>query len=508
MKILLFAFLLLLIPAVLAQPELEAYSKTSYLIAGKLNEVKIVLVNLAKPEKLEFGSIEKELLYNGSLTAYNLEIRLESGDADVKTGKLYIPALPARNSVELSFLVAIPQNASGKSSFTLHVDYEKLCNVLNQSGTYSYQYCDDFEIFEIEIEVLESAKPEFRVYSLTSRLYEGEVTKLTLTILNSGMGEARDVEIRLLGFESVTPEVIYLPYFKPLNSSTVYFEVIPKAEKFILALNYLYYENGWKKGYEEIEIPMKIETIRKGLEFALSKSKFERKEIGIIEIAVMNNHAYPISALRLRISEPEGFEFDAKDFLLGYLSPGEVRKVFIKFRVQENASFGIRELAILADYRIIASELIENSEIKNIQLSIKLNPFFQSLEKALAYHGENIITLKVANTGGLAKNVHFKLNPSPGIRIKTPEAYLDRIESGGIANLSFKIDVDKDVIPNNDYRIELSYKAENSDGEEVSGNFYVYVKVLEKGWIEIYYPYILALIIFVLIIALRVKKMR
>ncbi len=508
MKAFLFAlFLVFLALKVSAQPELEAYSTTSYLTAGKINEVKFVLINLAKPEEIGFGSIERELFYNASLTAYNLEIRLESRDAEVKLEKVFIPALPPAKSVDLSFPVAIPQNASGKISFTLYVDYERLCDILNQSGTYRYEYCSEFETFEFQIEVIESVKPEFRVSALTSRLYEGQINRITLIITNSGMKEARDVEIRPLDFESVNPEVVYLPLLRPLNSTSITFDAMTKAENFTIAISYLYYENGWKRGYEEIAIPMKIEKVSKGLEFALSKSKFDRDESGILELAVMNNNGFPISGLKL-IIEADDFEFDAKEFLLGYLNAGEVRKIALKYRVNESASFGIKELRITADYKIIASELLTSSETKILPLLIEENPFFEVRQKAVIYHGENVLRLEITNSGGIAKNVHFKLNPSPGIRLKTPEAYLEKIESNGIASIAFRVYVDDDVIPNNDYRIELSYKAENYEGKELSGSFYAYVSVLERSWLEKYYPYVIFVILLAIIIAARVKKMR
>ncbi|MCS7130570.1 MAG: hypothetical protein NZ872_04040 [Archaeoglobaceae archaeon] len=503
-----FLLFIFLIQIATAQPQLDAFPVTAYLTAGKVNELKITLVNLAKPEKIEFGSFEKELYYNASLNAYNFEIGLESDFAEVKTGKILIPLLPQGKSVELSFLVSVPQNISGKVTFRLYVNYEKLYEIKNESGSYSYEYQSEFEVFDFQIDVVESIKPEFRVFSSTSKLYEGEITRISLTIINSGLGEARDVEIKLLGLERVSPEVVYLPLMRPFNSSTLTFEVVPKNERFILALNYLYYDDGWKRGYEEIEISMKIETLSKGLEVALNKSKFDRKEKGVLEIVVMNNHVYPISSLRLKLEEINGLEFEAKEFLLGYLSSGEVRKIAVKYKVDDNANFGIKELFVTAKYRLITSEFFERLENKVLLLTIEANPFFEVKQKALLYHGENILSLEVLNSGGNAKNVHFKLNPSPGIRLKIPEAFVDKLASEEVTKLYFRVDIDEDVISNTDYRVEISYKAENFDGEEVSGSFYAYVRVLEKSWVEKYLPYLIFLLIFALIVAVRIKRMR
>ncbi|MEM2177169.1 MAG: hypothetical protein QXN34_07585, partial [Archaeoglobaceae archaeon] len=117
----------------------------------------------------------------------------------------------------------------------------------------------------------------------------------------------------------------------------------------------------------------------------------------------------------------------------------------------ESASFGFKELRITADYKIVASELLASSETKTIPLLIEENPFFEVHRKAIIYHGENVLRLEITNSGGIAKNVHFKLNPSTGIRLKTPEAYLERIESNSVSSVVFRVYVDEDVIPNNEY---------------------------------------------------------
>jgi len=46
------------------------------------------------------------------------------------------------------------------------------------------------------------------------------------------------------------------------------------------------------------------------------------------------------------------------------------------------------------------------------------------------YHEENVVRLEVMNVGEDARNVHFKLNPSPGIKLKMPEAYISELKRG------------------------------------------------------------------------------
>ncbi|ADC65920.1 conserved hypothetical protein [Ferroglobus placidus DSM 10642] len=56
------------------KPELDAYVLTKSLQAGEVQELKIVLLNVAKHEWAERGTLEEEIAYNMSLNAYNLTI--------------------------------------------------------------------------------------------------------------------------------------------------------------------------------------------------------------------------------------------------------------------------------------------------------------------------------------------------------------------------------------------------------------------------------------------------
>ncbi len=53
------------------------------------------------------------------------------------------------------------------------------------------------------------------------------------------------------------------------------------------------------------------------------------------------------------------------------------------------------------------------------------------------------------------KNTHFKLNPSPGIKLKMPEAYVAELKKSDKTNISFRVDVNSDVIAGNEYRVDI-----------------------------------------------------
>ena len=132
----------------------------------------------------------------------------------------------------------------------------------------------------------------------------------------------------------------------------------------------------------------------------------------------------------------------------------------------------------------MALKLEEREIDRSVKIVVKEDPDFVVLNKPVVYYGENVVKLEVMNTGGDAKNVHFKLNPSPGIKLKMPEAYIAELKKGEKTNVSFRIDVDDDVIAGNEYRVDIAYKAENTEGNEVSNTFYAYLVVEEKGWVE------------------------
>jgi len=478
---------------VIDEPELDAYALTKAVQAGKIQELKIVILNTAKHEWSVRGTLEEEIAYNMSLNAYNLTLELESDKIKVLTERVRIPILPANSQQIVSFQISVPHNISGEYTLTLKISYERIRYVgvtgnISESYEVDYFYRKETVEIPIKIEILQIAEPKFKIYPLTSTIYASEQSRIALQVANVGLSDARNVEVTLEGVEVIQPEKAIVPYLSQSSISVVEFDV--KAEKegelnVKAKINYTYFDGErWIDGFDEVSFKIFVEKIGKGIEFSVGKEELKRDENGILELFVMNNYLYPIKGLELTISEPSGIDFSATRFLLGYLNPGEVRVLKIPYSVDKDADFGNREIKILAKYTILASKLEEREIDKSVKIVVKEDPDFIVLNKPIVYHGENIVKLEVMNIGGDAKNVHFKLNPSPGIKLKMPEAYIAELKKGEKTNVSFRIDVDDDVIAGNEYRIDIAYKAENIEGKEVSDTFYAYLVVEEKSWVE------------------------
>ncbi len=144
-------------------------------------------------------------------------------------------------------------------------------------------------------------------------------------------------------------------------------------------------------------------------------------------------------------------------------------------------------------------------EVRTIQLYLENDPYFVAVGKPAVCHGENVVTFQLKNLGGRAEDVHFRITPSPGIRVKMPEAFAEVIEEGSVYNISFSVDVDEDVIAGNEYRMDISWKAENEAGREISGVAYGYLVVEERVWYE---KYLLPLVAVIAIMALAALRLR
>ncbi|AGK60511.1 hypothetical protein Asulf_00484 [Archaeoglobus sulfaticallidus PM70-1] len=521
-RILLFAVFLVLVVGsanaylVSDEPKLDAHTLTKSVQAGKIQELKIVILNAAKHEWSERGTLEKEIAYNMSLNAYNLTLELESDEIKILTERVRIPVLPANSQQVVSFQISVPNNLSGEHTLTLRVNYERIRYVDvtgNLSGSYEvdYYYRDETVEIPIKVEILQTAEPEFRVYPLKSTLYASEQDRIALQLANVGLSDARNVEVTLEGIEVIQPGKVIVPHLGPSSITVVEFDVVaPEREGELnvkARINYTYFDGErWIDGFDEVTFKIFVEKIGRGIEFSIGKDELERGESGVIDLFVMNNYLYPIKGLELVISEPDGIDFSATKFLIGYLNSGEVKVIGIPYNVDENADFGNGEIMIQAKYTILASKLEEREITKSIKIVVKENPDFIVLNKPIVYHGENIVKLEVMNVGGYAKNVHFKLNPSPGIKLKMPEAYIAELKRDERANISFRVDVDDDVIAGNEYRIDITYKAENTEGEEISDSFYAYLFVEEKSWVERNTLIIVAAVIAIAILLAMLKR--
>ncbi|ADC65919.1 conserved hypothetical protein [Ferroglobus placidus DSM 10642] len=371
----------------------------------------------------------------------------------------------------------------------LKVTYERIRYVEvsgNVSESYEVDYFYKKETVEIpiEVEIFQTVEPKFRVYPLTKTIYASEQNRIALQLANVGLSDARNVEVSLEGIEVIQPERVVIPRLQPSSISVVEFYVKSEKEGEVnvtAKINYTYFDGEkWSDGFDEVTFKIFVEKIGKGVEFGVGKEKLKRGESGVLELFVMNNYLYPIKGLEFTISEPEGVEFYAKRFLIGYLNSGEVRVVKVPYRVEEDADFGSKDVRISAKYEILASKIEERAIEKSVSLLIEEEPDFEVLNKPVVYHGENIVTLEIINVGGDAKNIHFKLNPSPGIKLKMPEAFASELKKGERINVSFRVDVDDDVISGNEYRIDLTYKAEDLEGKEFTGTFYAYLLVKQR----------------------------
>jgi len=366
------------------------------------------------------------------------------------------------------------------------------------------------------VEVLQKAEPKFKIYPLKTILYASEQDKIPLQVANAGLSDARNVEITLEGIEVIQPEKTVIPYLSQSSIAVVDFDVkAPNktgAVCVVAGINYTYFDGErWVDRTDVLHFNLTVEKIGEGIDFSFGRDELRRDEKGVLELSVMNDYRYPVRGLEVVISEPKGIDFSASRFLAGYLSPGEVRVIRIPYSVDENAGSGIRDVEIVAKYTLLTSKIEEKEITRFVKIRIKEDPEMEVTNRpVVVYYGENVVKLEVINIGGDAKNIHFKLNPSPGIKLKMPEAYIAELRHGNKANISFRVDVDSDVIAGNEYRVDLNYKAEKMNGEEVYDTCYAYLIVEEKSWIEKNFMAIalLAVTVVSLIAIRRIRKIK
>ncbi|WP_048064316.1 COG1361 S-layer family protein [Archaeoglobus fulgidus] len=494
------------------EPELTAYPLNTIPKAGQVNELQVVVVNTAKPENVYGGDLERQLIQNATLTAYDLEIWLESDVFDVKSDKVYLQSLPPSASVKLSFLVSVPADYRGEGLVKLKVNYERVESVdVEWDGnnyTAKYDYAEESETIEIKVEVLEEAKPELRVFLLTPEVYAGEFSRLSFIVANTGLSEVRSVVLKAEGFEDAVPAQHYIPALQPSQSQQISFSVKGGNGSFSIKAEYSYIDAGKLiEAEESFQFEVQVKKLEADVFVITENPRLSRGE-GVVEFSVMNAHLSPITNLRLSFEAPEEFEIKRSEIAIGTLSAGGIVKFSVPYSLDDDAKAGEKEWDVKVSYQLQAERVERVEESRKIQLYLENDPYFVVISKPVVYHGENVVTFQLLNAGGKAEDVHFKLIPSPGIRVKMPEAFAEVVEAGKAFNISFSVDVDEDVIAGNEYRLSLSWKAENGAGREVSGVAYGYVVVTERAWYERYLVPLIAAIAVIALAVLRLKIKR
>ena len=493
------------------KPEIEAYVSSNLIPSGQVYPLQITVVNTAKYEWVERGEAEEEILYNISLNAYNVSIWLEGSDEiEVRSGIYRIPVLPSSGSQVLNFLISVPSKAAGKYILTLHVKYERIRAVeiygnLSTSYEVDYFYWGEEKEIPIEIEIAEENIPVIKVIPIRSTYYENEVSQLVLQVVNEGTGSARNIEIEIEGIDVLDPAIAYISTLPPATSAPVSFTIKDEKGDYDVKakINLSYYDGEkWIRAEQESRFKLCIDSLNKGIVISGGDNEFERDSKDFLDIYVMNSFSDPVSSLSLNFIEPEGVDLKIETLLLGYLNPGEVRTARIPLEIDEDANFGNREVGIEVKFRLLSSYPTDEQINSKLPVYIKPEPDFEAKTNEPVYVGENVVEVEILNKGGNARDIHAVIKPSPGILVKMPDAYIPELKSNEASKLSFRIDVDEDVIPGNIYRLKMEITSKDYSGEEITDEAYLYVRVESKPS----YEYTLIMLIAAVLILIILKK--
>lgn len=501
------------------EPELDAYTVSKLVPAGRPFPLQIGITNTAKYDFVEAGTLEEEIAKNSTLNAYNLTLWLEgSEDIQVKSGRIRLPVLtPTLAPLVESFIISAPSTTkAGSYSLNLHISYERIRVVEiygNITGSYDIKYFYDMEelVIPFEIEVTEDFVPILNILPLRTTFYDGEVTQLTIQVVNEGTGTARNIEVRLDGINVLDPATNYISILPPASSSPLTFTIKDEVGSYQVSANIsLSYYDGqkWIDSAQQDIFEISIVSLSKGLLISSGDNEFKRDTEGVVDIFIMNTFSEPINSLylKLKLDETTGIDIKTGDIFVGYLDSGGVRTVKIPIEINENADFGLKTLELSGSYKKMSAYPSEEKIKQNISVYIEPEPDFEAKPLDTVSIGENVLRLEVINKGGDAKDVHVILKPSPGILVKMPDSFLENLQINEKAIISFKIDVDEDVIPGNQYRLEMIINSEDYRGDEIVDSIYTYVTVEERPSYGYFLIFMIALVIVAIVIAKNVRS--
>lgn len=219
-------------------------------------------------------------IYSGQEGSITLEIEntLDEDLEDVSV-RLILDELPFTSVGSAEDTDDIDEGDDEKFTFTLKASTDIAPGDYNIPYEVNYEYDGDDEKQEGSFGLRVSAKTEidFVVESKgenTDTAIVGEKGKITLKIINQGLGEIKFVSVQIFpsGFELTSSEKIYIGTIDSDDSDFATFDVIFKSKNPTLSakVDYKDFDNGDQS--ETVNLPVKVYTREKALELGLIKN--------------------------------------------------------------------------------------------------------------------------------------------------------------------------------------------------------------------------------------------
>jgi hypothetical protein len=285
-----------------------------------------------------------------------------------------------------------------------------------------------------------------------------------------------------------------------------YYDVTGKPE-----LNAALQQNEFEPG-ERATLYITLLNTGKLERFEVNKQANASKQAEVIaaqreqQLEVEATTAFAIRLALNKANESDPFKLKTNTAFAGTLrSSLASTPIPFNIEIKDNAALGEYELILSITYDFQRDVAVEENDdnpnapniyywydqaSKDIRLKLKIakeaKAEFEVIEvKPFSFKidsKDNLIWISLRNKGNeSARDLVAVLKPAPGIYVDSIESPIPELKPTEAKQLLFKIDVDKDALPNKIYQMKLELKFYDPYGNELRDHAYFYIETQEKA---------------------------
>jgi hypothetical protein len=426
-------------------------------------------------------------------TARGLSVEPRSGDGplEVRTGETAVGSLPDGASAQIPVRVQVEEGAApGRYTLPVIVEYRYVEEYNESTGERETETVRERRTVAVEVE----AAADFAVESVDSSVGVGDTGPVTLTLENTGSEDVRRASVTV---QSSTGEI----RFSEAEATSVYVGDWAAGETREVTVDATVAQSADQRPYAvDLTVDYTDPDGRRGQSapltagitpgadqsFALEETNGTLRvgEEGTLTGTLVNDGPSDVENAVLVLQSPSR-TITATDgeYALGSLSAGERTNFSFDVDVSDDAGAGPRQFTYRVRYEADGDErqsepLYARYRVTPSRAAFAVDPV--ETDVTVGETGE--IRLRLTNTGDeRVTAVSAKLFGADPVSVDDDEAFVDALDPGESANVTFRASVAADALSKS-YPVSVDFQYEDGDGDvRLSDTYRIPVRATESG---------------------------
>ncbi|AQL42368.1 hypothetical protein BV210_06410 [Halorientalis sp. IM1011] len=471
-------------------PELSAAIGDNRVTPGEDTQLTLQINNRGEIDQGSASGLESQVT-----KARGMTVDLQAGDAPVtvETAEQTVGQLPGEQSADLPYEISVDDGAE-PGTYTMEVDVEySYYSQITQtdSGRRVYNERTTSDTYEVTLRVEDNA--EFEIVDTESDVQIGSSGTVAVTMENTGTQTASDTNVKLeslnsdLTFGKSSSGTRYAGEWEPGERKTVEYTVTASDDA-----EQQRYAFRATTSYEDADgVPQESKALSMGVRplpemaFSLDASSSLRVgEDGTISGTITNDGDRTARDVVVRLaSEHANLDVTDREYSVGTLEPGASADFEISVDISDSAESGPKQFTFVADYRDDNGDSRTSDDLPTRQdVTPGSDAFAVTVANgSLENGGSTNLEVEVTNTANeTLSSISAKLFADSPISVSDSEAYIDELEPGESATMTFSTSA-SGALPK-EYPLSLDFEYDDEDGDTLlSDRYRISVDVTESS---------------------------